>query len=395
MSERSLEDISINGFRGLRHLKLEGLGRLNLLVGANNSGKTSVIEALSILCRPFDPYEWTAMVRRRDFGGLDETRIQSLRWCFHQSGELSDPDLLFEGQARLSRLGRGGSILLRVDYEDLVGEPAPRELERLTRRRDRTGDLPAAGDWRGARITHFVKVEPGSKALLPPASDAETAIEPVSIQLWEEDPIFGRRSYVRRREQIPTETLTPYSYQLNRGQVRSQSQQMFTRRKRKTSAEPDYLLEIIHEFDPEVTEIGVASFRGDRPAIYLNHKRLGPSPLSVYGDAVRRVVLLANTLQQLKGGGVLLIDEIETGIHVSALERVFTWLSKVAEKLDVQVFATTHSLEVVDAIAESMAGAGAELITYHLDQTPEGTNVKRIPGELLLRLRRERGLDVR
>ena len=78
-------------------MSLEGLGRLNLLVGENNSGKTSVLEALSILCNPMDPYEWLAMVRRRDFGGLDETLIQSLRWSFLQTGELVDPELMFRG----------------------------------------------------------------------------------------------------------------------------------------------------------------------------------------------------------------------------------------------------------------------------------------------------------
>jgi hypothetical protein len=36
-----------------------------------------------------------------------------------------------------------------------------------------------------------------------------------------------------------------------------------------------------------------------------------------------------------------------------------------------------------------------ELVTYHLEQTDEETKVKRIDGDLLLRLRQERGLDVR
>ena len=132
-----------------------------------------------------------------------------------------------------------------------------------------------------------------------------------------------------------------------------------------------------------------------RPAIYLNHKRLGPAPLSIFGDALRRAVLLASTLHALKGGGVLLIDEIETGIHVSALQRVFAWLANAAKQFDVQIIATTHSLEAVDAIAQSVNDRIDDLVTFHLDQTEQETRVKRIPGELLLRLRRERGLDVR
>ena len=155
------------------------------------------------------------------------------------------------------------------------------------------------------------------------------------------------------------------------------------------------VLELVQSFDPEIQGVEIASFQGVRPAIYLNHRRLGPAPLSVFGDALRRAVLLASTLPTLEGGGILLIDEIETGIHVSALQRVFEWLKRWAIELDVQIVATTHSLEAVDAVALSASDAPGFLVTYHLDQTEHETRVKRIDGELLLRLRRERGLDVR
>lgn len=96
MSALSFTQLEIDGFRGLRSLKLDDLGCVNVLVGRNNSGKTSVLEALSILCQPQNPDEWLSMVRRRDFGGLDETIVQSLRWCFTQAIPLTDPEALLE-----------------------------------------------------------------------------------------------------------------------------------------------------------------------------------------------------------------------------------------------------------------------------------------------------------
>jgi AAA15 family ATPase/GTPase len=121
---------------------------------------------------------------------------------------------------------------------------------------------------------------------------------------------------------------------------------------------------------------------------------MGPAPLSVFGDALRRAVLLASTIQTV-AGGVLLVDEMETGIHVSALKKVFYWLVKVAKRLEVQIFMTTHSLEAVDAVCESADDHIDDLVTFHINQHEESTSVKRIGGEMLLRLRRERGLDVR
>jgi AAA15 family ATPase/GTPase len=106
------------------------------------------------------------------------------------------------------------------------------------------------------------------------------------------------------------------------------------------------------------------------------------------------VVLLASTITA-HPKGVLFIDEVETGIHVSALRRVFTWLTSVAVQFNVQVVATTHSLEAVDALLAGTENTKGELVAFHLDQTPEVTRARRFDRDLLSRLRRERGLDVR
>lgn len=206
--------------------------------------------------------------------------------------------------------------------------------------------------------------------------------------------VRSRTSSRRSNLDIPVEMLTPYSYQLNRLQVSSHSQQLLFPFLEEYKIRRQSIIELVREFDPDVIDINVASFRGGRPAIYISHKRLGPAPLSVFGDALRRAVLLASTIQKLSGG-VLLIDEIETGIHVTALKKVFAWLVKAASRFDVQIIATTHSLEAVDAVCESVNEHVDDLVTFHINQSDETTKVKRIAGEMLLRLRRERGLDVR
>jgi energy-coupling factor transporter ATP-binding protein EcfA2 len=380
MPEYSLDNVTIDGFRGLRKLRLEGLGHFNILVGENNSGKTSVLEALSILYSAFEPFEWVSMVRRRDFGRLDETRIQSLRWCFTQSGQLADPETMFEGECTMSCEGIPIPTLqplqLRVTYKDIVGDPDPFEKDRRDRGlipegeeegEEEIGDLQTR---RGAEITHYVNNN-----------------LPHTAQIWEDQPVLVGRPRSRRILR-PNETITPYSYQINRIQVRYQSQSVF-------DAGGNLVLDLMRELDPNVDDIKIASFRGARPAIYLQHRFMGPAPLSVFGDGLRRAVLLASVLPTLKGGGVLFIDEIDTGIHISAFKRVFAWLIKAARDLEVQIIATTHSLEAVDAIALAAEDRIDDLVTFHLEQTDQETHAKRIYGDLLLRMRRERGLDVR
>lgn len=43
------QEINISNFRGISKLNVKGLSNLNLIVGANNSGKTTLLEALFLL----------------------------------------------------------------------------------------------------------------------------------------------------------------------------------------------------------------------------------------------------------------------------------------------------------------------------------------------------------
>ena len=99
-------------------------------------------------------------------------------------------------------------------------------------------------------------------------------------------------------------------------------------------------------------------------------------------------------MASLGPGGVLLLDEIEVGIHTDALPKIFNWLVKTAKKLEIQVFATTHSIEVLDALLASELNAD-DLAAYQVKQIEEKTECKRFSGSTLKRLRQQRGLDIR
>ena len=112
---------------------------------------------------------------------------------------------------------------------------------------------------------------------------------------------------------------------------------------------------------------------------------------------MRRSVLLASTLAGLSAHGVLLIDEAEAGIHADAQSNFFRWLIASARQRQVQVFLTTHSLETVDALLSAMPDDAEEeaLVVYRLEKHPRGASHKRFAGDLLRRIRFNRGWDVR
>ncbi|HET6883745.1 MAG TPA: AAA family ATPase [Pirellulales bacterium] len=324
------------------------------------------------------------MVRRRDFGGLDETRVQSLRWCFPQTGELSDPSFAYQGHCEMRCTGSYPLRRLETHYRDIVGEPATRSL-RSGRKQIMQGELDFAEPRAGAELQQHAEATHQSESVSQFATGTESEIESSIVQIWEDERAV--RPARRRRLSLRTETLTPYSYQINPLQVRHQS---LAKLKGNRAA----VVGLVREFDVEIEDVEIVSIRGARPVIYLRHRRLGPAPLSIFGDALRRAVLIAGTLPTL-AGGVLLIDEIEAGIHRDALARVFSWLVRTARELNVQIFATTHSLEAIDAILYAEQDELDDLATFRFPAPNSSQRLAKFPGRALFNLRYEGGLEVR
>ena len=92
---------------------------------------------------------------------------------------------------------------------------------------------------------------------------------------------------------------------------------------------------------------------------------------------------------------MLIIDEAETALHVKAQEDFFRALMHLCTDLNVQIVATTHSLDTVDAVLKAMPEHNNDFVGYHLSVNKGTRKVQRYSGDLWERLRFERGLDIR
>ena len=73
-----------------------------------------------------------------------------------------------------------------------------------------------------------------------------------------------------------------------------------------------------------------------------------PEPISVMGEGMKRMLGLSLAFANARGG-ILLIDEIENGIHYLLHEKVWGFIMQCSKKFDVQVFITTHSWDCIEA----------------------------------------------
>jgi hypothetical protein len=85
------------------------------------------------------------------------------------------------------------------------------------------------------------------------------------------------------------------------------------------------------------------------PTLYLT-LRGGPTlPIAAMGEGMAAVANYAAAIFEAPSDGLVIIDEVENGIHYSALEKVWTQIGRAVKDTGTQVVASTHSYECVRA----------------------------------------------
>lgn len=368
-----IDTLTIQRFRGLADLTLEGVGEINLLVGDNNSGKTSVLEAISIYLEPMDPLAWRKMGRRRVRGFRTISTVEGIKWLFPQGRQPSAENAeLFSGGLAMLGNGRTGARDLRVsarEFEEIIDLPRSEV------------SVPGGALMRGITLECRLAIE----------GQPEGAAVSHEMQFRDAGTPQRRDPSLLKRTGLGFEIISPFDHGV---------EELYVHHFRRAVV-GDYksqVIEALQQIDSGILDMEFLP--SSRPgslqqgALYLQHARSGRTPLSAFGDGVRRVLLMALALVSASGGD-LLIDEIETAIHISVLGGVFKWLVDSCRKQDVQLFATTHSLEALDAILTASKDDLGAIVGYRFASPEEGAPPKRYEGEQLSRLRFDRGLDVR
>jgi hypothetical protein len=191
---------------------------------------------------------------------------------------------------------------------------------------------------------------------------------------------------IRRVRHYPVGFVKPHAHRLSHLALGALTDAVLQQRKK-------LVIEVLQSFDHDIT--GVEMVEGQRgSAVVIEHRVLGPMPLHSYGDGVRKAFVVIGHALRVQGG-VLIIDEAETALHVKAQQDFFQALMRLCKELNIQIVATTHSLDTVDATLKALPDHDDDLVGYHLSVTDGVRQVKRYSGDLWERLRFERGLDIR
>lgn len=305
----------IQRFRGLEDLELSGLGRINLIVGRNNSGKTSLLEALALLAAG-------PVVR------------------FSQ-GILASRPLAFAGTPKAMRDTQWRQLFWRMQADPAIeirGESADREVCLEIALQNEAPDTVALGD-DGPAILEGLAVG----AVLEFRCSRGDQEERGAIHL-------GRDKVTLRS---PDSSRTPIPGAFIAAATRDVEQTAVDLGDLRRMKRDGIVLDALRRIAPDLkgVESGTAS---GKPMIWCDLGLPELLPLGVAGEGMLHVAQMVIAMHGVENGMVL-IDEVENGIHYSALPGIWQGLDLGSREFHTQIVATTHSFECVRAAWESLS----------------------------------------
>lgn len=104
-----------------------------------------------------------------------------------------------------------------------------------------------------------------------------------------------------------------------------------------------------------------------RTAIARSSVHASPVPLRTFGDGVNRLFGIILSLCNARNG-VLLVDEIENGLHYLVQTEIWRTIFRLANTLNVQVFATSHSWDCVRAFQQAASESPQDGVLVRLSR---------------------------
>lgn len=325
------KSIELTRFRAFRGMSIHGLGRVNLITGRNNTGKSSILEGLRILTTnaALDVICEILKYREEDSIGADK------------EGHPADPESLFQVSClfhgfpqfpgspepiAISADGRAGLMTMTLG------------LDWFSEERDTVGNfrlVPMTPDLFG--------ISDGIAALVA-KTNGETRIHPIERLRKYLHRTRRPRPSMSDEESMSCTFVSPYA-----GEGTELWEPLWDRIAL-TDNEQD-VVDALHIIEPTISAVSMVRGKSairSRTAIVRASDIPHPIPLRSFGDGLNRLFGLILSLVNTRGG-ILLIDEFENGLHYTVQLDAWRTVFRLAESRDIQVFATSHSWDTIQA----------------------------------------------
>lgn len=341
-----LTSLRIENFRSLKNFEVKRLGHVNLIVGKNNSGKSSVLEALRIYAAGATPSTMQEIAESHDekFQLSESDDVKDMielpyeNFFTGRKFPSVDDNPIYIGSSDKSHflllrheLGKMISIVKLIDNED-----------RLVRQYQRVSKPDVINGTEDYEI-HSINVERHDgqfkRIIIDPESTGRTS--------------FASRGWnnIVPSSYLPTQFISIDEIASIWDTIQFTEHGDFIRQGLKLiSSDIENLAFVSNEIEPPYSRYRKQMTSQRQAKLKLAGVSKAVS-LNSMGDGVLRVLQLLLKAFPARNG-ILLIDEFENGLHYSVQERIWESLFELAKILNIQVFATTHSWDCIESFSK-------------------------------------------
>ena len=321
-----LKCFKVHGFRSLDDICLDDLARVNVFVGKNGSGKTSALEAL--------------------YAFFSEARIESLIGIAERRGEYDKTESADRWVPSLRHFFTGHSLQSGNDLISFDGDGTKMAFAVGIEER------PLKDDYRIIKPTTMCSISRRQ------AGEVSSSSFPIGKNGAMDIGYVGDGGYNKPQlpEDVPSVFVSPDGV-VPRALLEMRDDVV-------SRGAENELVAVLKILDPRVESVGFLSADVKRYEYLVNGTLVGLSgmdgrvPVKTLGDGMRRLLIIAMAMICARGG-VLLLDEIDSGLHYSAMHALWDFILKAAEINQVQVFASTHSLDCLRGLAATCEESSA------------------------------------
>ncbi len=334
-----LDSLFVRNFRLFKKLEIERLSRVNLIAGKNNSGKSCLLEAVRVYMSNASPSVLVELISQRN--ELWELDIQDEEQNIH---DYENPlRYLFYGY-HLPRAGDEGiqigllqdiqsNLCVRTQYYQVISSEDGRRIHIIPQQ-----EIPDIN----ANLVGGValEIEKGELKRLLPLDDL---IRPSRIGISRNRFLSYSLEIKENIQVVPAGGMSESRISLLWDNINLTDLQ-------------DEVIDCLKLINGYVKGVALVGSEQARTKYRIPIIRLEQSserlPLKSMGDGMTRLFHLILALTNAKDGA-LLVDEFENGLHWSVLPKVWDTIFTLAERLNVQVFATTHSRDCIQGFKQA------------------------------------------
>ncbi|MDE2776107.1 MAG: AAA family ATPase [Chloroflexota bacterium] len=340
----------VKNFRCFKDLQINDLGRVNLIAGKNNTGKTALLEAGLVLSAPLTPNLLLELLKSRGFIDSDKNRRDVWQQIFYGLDTTFEINLCGIEQENDGRSRR----LTILEFESM--ESNPEHFANYIQRAKEIGYFRDGYiDARGTSLLVYAFCY----------QDSEPELDYIYLASKPELPFFTKNYADIKYVYFPAEAR------------RNPQDRADTFSALERHGGLPKLIKYLVAFEPDLSDVRLQSLSGNL-TIWgrVNSRQL---PLRLMGTGLNRFADIALAFLVEKPQ-VIFIDEIENGIHHSVQCKVWQAIGRLARELGIQVFATTHSLEMIRAAYEAFEKCGAQddLRLHRLDRDAETGDIEAV-----------------